>query len=198
MTGTHPTLDALREATGSAHRILDSALRIAVPTPTEGDVATYLAALLAFVEPLEARLWALPELAHLEPVVRASKGAWLRADLATLGVSPPSPDTPPPVIPDPVHPAALGIAYVLEGSTLGGRVLARRPHLARFRTFQGYGSDTGRLWQELVIDLESAGGHPAARSTIVRSARETFESLTAWFDSRGALHRSPATAERVR
>ncbi len=79
--------------------------------------ATFLTASLAAIEPLEAALGAFTEFPS------AGRAARIRADLAALGA-----------IGNPVHvsvelphtrAAAFGCAYVVEGSALGGVVLAR-------------------------------------------------------------------------
>lgn len=183
---TQSTLAALREATGSAHARLDENLRLA-RDPSPADVRLHLQAMFSFLEPVEGELWAQPALSHLQPELRARKTRWLRADLERLGALPTAsvPELSFPELPLRA-PAGLGVAYVLEGSMLGGRVLARRPALAGLRFFEGYGEDTGRLWRELVVELERAT--PFSRRLIVDAAVETFGAITEWLEAHGALH----------
>jgi len=81
---------------------------------------------------------------------------------------------------------ALGLLYVLEGSTLGGIVIGRHlaslPHLSdvRIRAFSPYGHETGAMWaafRQVTRDRVATGGNADA---IVRSARATFRALATW------------------
>ena len=82
------------------------------------------------------------------------------------------------------HPdTALGSVYVLEGSTLGGRVIAR--HLgeapwwppAGLRYFDPYGDETASRWRHTLAQLAAAGGDA---DRIVAGAVRTFEILQHW------------------
>ena len=96
-------------------------------------------------------------------------------------------------------PAALGSLYVLEGSTLGGRHIAR--HLAGapwlppggLRYFDPHGARTGQRWQETLARLEEA---PAAwQHDMADAAVATFDLLHRWLPPADA---SRATAARAR
>jgi heme oxygenase len=81
----------------------------------------------------------------------------------------------------------LGCLYVLEGSTLGGQLIAREVQ-TRFGVeektgsgfFQGYGSQTGAKWREFCtgVRIYAAGGK--SQSAIVHSAKSTFELFESW------------------
>lgn len=190
MADVDSMLAALRAATGRRHAALDRRLRLA-HDPSPRDVRVYLKAMLAFLEPVEAELWGRPSVAHLEPERRRAKARWLRADLARLGSA--ASDAPPSVFPSsPLGPAGwLGVAYVLEGATLGGRVLSRRPPLTGLRFFEGYGGETARLWRALVAELERVGGDSRRRASVVDGAVRAFAAVTEWLEGWGAL-RSPS------
>ena len=79
-------------------------------------------------------------------------------------------------------PEALGIMYVLEGSTLGGRILFR--HIqeklgfdagngASF--FAGYGADTGIMWKTFIYSLEREALAGKFQQRIIASAVDTFK-----------------------
>jgi heme oxygenase len=116
-----PAREALRAATADAHEALDRALS---ERPI-GDVASYGRFLLMHAE-------ALPTLEAA--LVRGGFGracpGWaatrrtdaLLADLAGLGLPVPRPRSAPPAR----GARAWGVAYVIEGARLGGRVLERR------------------------------------------------------------------------
>ena len=90
--------------------------------------------------------------------LRLRKSDWLRSDLQALGESPDARPVPAPALRS--QAAALGMLYVLEGSTLGLQVVRR--HLApahpaagaagRFLT--GYGPQTGQHWRDFVALLD--------------------------------------------
>ncbi len=80
--------------------------------------------------------------------------------------------------------AAAGSLYVVEGGTLGGRVILRAlEHTAWFAPqrpsyWNPYGSETGRRWTETVAYLEAL---PAAYAgEAIASAIACFELLHSW------------------
>ena len=78
---------------------------------------------------------------------------------------------------------ALGSVYVLEGSTLGGRVIARHFSEAPWwppaglRYFDPYGDETAARWRQTLAQLAGAGGDA---DRIVAGAVRTFEILQHW------------------
>lgn len=108
----------------------------------------------------------------------------LQADLASLGVPPAAVARLPSCSPLPLHDAAaaLGSLYVMEGSTLGGRVIQR--HVERrlgavgCRYFSGYGDQTGAMWRSFLARLDQAPAADADR--IIAGAVATFERLAWW------------------
>src|SRR6195952_2382931 len=113
----------LRDATADAHRLVEPRLFPAA-LADRSSYARMLQALLALHEPSEAQLRCTVGLPALGiDLSSRRKSPRLRADLAALGVTVRvSPGIPRPVDGDDL-PRALGAFYVLEGSTLGGRVL---------------------------------------------------------------------------
>lgn len=113
----------------------------------------------------------------------------LEADLAALGFSVNEvealPRCPPPVLRDAAE--ALGSLYVMEGSTLGGRVIER--HVERHlglkgqfgcAYFSGYGTGTGAMWRAFLARLDAEPAEHAER--IGNGASATFECLAGWFN----------------
>jgi heme oxygenase (biliverdin-IX-beta and delta-forming) len=80
--------------------------------------------------------------------------------------------------------AAFGALYVLEGSTLGGRVINRmllnNPSLDltenELQFFAGYRAATGEMWKRFTAELNLQHDVEA----ILITARHTFSSLTHW------------------
>jgi heme oxygenase (biliverdin-IX-beta and delta-forming) len=80
--------------------------------------------------------------------------------------------------------AALGRWYVLEGSTLGGQLLARHFE-QRFQLsdglsfFRSYGADVGPMWQSCCQWLDE-NSSPETDDAAIHSANETFATLSGW------------------
>ncbi|MBA2965556.1 MULTISPECIES: biliverdin-producing heme oxygenase [Ramlibacter] len=182
------TLDLLRQATAGRHAAIESqlGLRQGFGRAHYGRVLQGFDAFLAVWEPRLLR--ALP--LHLQPWFTAGRRAALaRRDLGALGL----PALPwlarvPPL----AGPAeALGSLYVLEGSALGGQVIAAQVqrHLGLrpehgLAYFHGGGAGTAARWrafQRLLADALDAD--PAGQAGAVRAAVATFDGLIATFDS---------------
>lgn len=97
----------------------------------------------------------------------------LRADLAVLGVAAPAPlDEAPPAD---CTASALGAFYVLEGSTLGGRVLRRSLEDVEGLSFlDPYGEQTGARWRAVLAVLDRESRMAGAADIIVAAAVATF------------------------
>ncbi len=106
-------------------------------------------------------------------------------DLRSLDVSP-GPDCQ--EIPDASSLArAIGVAYVLEGSTLGGRYILSRlpPAIAAVRGtatafLEGYGVATGDLWRGFGAIVERTITSDVAAAEAVAGARDAFARLVGW------------------
>lgn len=85
-------------------------------------------------------------------------------------------------------PEALGALYVMEGSTLGGKGIAKMltknksAHLQseQLQFFTGYGERTGAMWTTFVHVLDSFSGTDAEVEKMVNSANKTFSLFKAW------------------
>lgn len=126
--------------------------------------------------------------ADLDPV----RTQWLERDLTWLGLDPTSfpgmprcADLPP--LPTPDH--RLGALYVVEGSALGGRLLARGldpllgPESAEGRHFfLGRGGATGAAWRDYLHALATVDNHSQRRAVVFDAAILTFEVFEAWLE----------------
>jgi heme oxygenase len=109
--------------------------------------------------PIEASLarWLPPTCAKL----RLHKCDWLRHDLQAMGVWPAVSESVVAVAGVGSWAHAMGVLYVLEGSTLGLQVVRKQlqdkhPALRDAGRFMfGYGPDTGRHWRDFLVQLES-------------------------------------------
>jgi heme oxygenase len=80
--------------------------------------------------------------------------------------------------------------YVLEGATLGGRVVSRSIHetlsidaRGAGSFFHAYGTETAPMWRSFV---ERLNRQPPPFDDIVGAALETFERFERWLLDRGA------------
>lgn len=113
----------------------------------------------------------------------------LAQDLAALGVPPdeiiqlPQCDS---LMPLPSPAAVLGSMYVVEGSTLGGAIIAREVERrlgldagTGCAYFKSYGRDIAVMWKQFGQRLLEASS-PETDDVIVESAQKTFDVMHNW------------------
>jgi heme oxygenase len=141
--------------------------------------------MLGFHAPLENRLAAVAGLDRFVDVATRRREYLLRADLRWLGAGEDVPLAPLPAFDD--VPEALGALYVAEGSTLGGRHLARAldavlpPGQNGRRFLLGHGERHGAMWRACCESIERCGADAGARATMIGSAVATFAAFEDWF-----------------
>lgn len=81
----------------------------------------------------------------------------------------------------------LGALYVVAGSALGGRELARGLDAvlgvgvtSGRKFFLGYGDRTGEVWRQCLARIAAAATTPGASAEIVGAAVETFAAFEQW------------------
>lgn len=166
----------LRERTAAAHAAVDAAIGGFDSIDT---YKRYLASLYGFRAPLEAGLEADCS-AMLGPWRPASIAGALRADMADLGV--PIPALCPVDLPV-NRDGLLGTLYVLEGASLGARLLLRRAealgltpiHGARHLALQAARSGEWRAFLDILeaddnFDIEHAASASLAAFAVAASA----------------------------
>ncbi|HKS13123.1 MAG TPA: biliverdin-producing heme oxygenase [Pseudomonas sp.] len=189
-----PLLTALRQGTGPCHKALEDRLPFFDPRFDRPAYQRLIAAYYGFHAPLEQALAGF--LPALEPQRRAKAPA-LVTDLRNLGLTPTQIDALPlctalPPVTDQAQ--ALGVMYVLEGSTLGGQVL-KRAMAERLDIGAGnggafldvYGPETGSLWRGFLQFLEQAPGSPADQARVAQAAIDTFTGFERWLERREVL-----------
>jgi len=123
-------------------------------------------------------------------VARSNKTALLRQDLHCLGAdleTLPLCRTLPPLG---TQAEVLGCLYVMEGATLGGRMISQHMRAALGITpttggsfFDGYGDATGTMWQGMRQLLVSSATDTETENALVASAITTFACLRNWCES---------------
>lgn len=172
----------LRAATASAHERLEQSLdlfdRIRTPAGRTAVVGRFLGLHDGLERALEPRLRDWPGLDFAD----RRRAPRLAADYATLGGDPAAVRR----HPDPglaSDAEALGLFYVLEGSTLGGAVIekqlkARGESLAGLSFLHPYGDQTGARWRAFMAVLQDTP--PALDADVVRGALTGFACAQTW------------------
>jgi heme oxygenase len=177
-----PLLARFKDRTAALHLEAERYVRILDRDASVDDYRRYLVAMHGFHVPLEQRFAEHAALAVAGFAAETrSKRAWLAADLDALRVADrPMCDRLPEIN---SLARAVGAAYVLEGSSLGGRfILAKLPPAiaslrgTATRFLDGYGGDTGAQWRRFATVAAQVDDEPAA----VAAACDCFEHLIAW------------------
>lgn len=178
-------LQLLRAETRPYHDAVEQNLfnrALAAGTVTAEHTATFLAKMYGVLAPYENCLRAhAAEFGSAWQLERRYRAHLILQDLPQLGYVGVPPHCP--VLP-PLHtkPALLGALYVLEGSTLGGQVLARQLAQAGISAttyFRGHGEQTGPLWKEFCQQLDQEVTSDNRIETL-HSAKLLFKCLSAW------------------
>lgn len=174
--------DLLRTATGETHERLHGHRGLAaVKAGTIGraEYTALLARLYGFYRPCELAAGVPPE-----------RTDWLHADLAVFGMDRAMCFALPCCRAFPKYASRgylLGAHYVVEGSALGGRGLARQldallgPHETAGRAFfSGHGLATGVLWRSYLTRLSAEPDGPADQAAVIEGAVATFAIFGQW------------------
>ncbi|MEN3274921.1 MAG: hypothetical protein V7631_711 [Massilia sp.] len=181
-------LTALRQATGSRHERLDSGLPLSRPDATLADYAHHLRLLRDWLTPLEAWLDACDDGPHGPAgVARAPHLALIEADLAEPSLADHPSGARAGAAPWPAGAGAAyrwGVAYVVEGSQLGGAVLYKRlagqlaPHPLRYLRGAGE-AGPGPRWRAFMTALREEVQGDEAVAEACAGACEAFDRILA-------------------
>lgn len=190
-------LAALRQATSSRHERLDSGLPLSRPDATLADYAHHLCLLRDWLTPMDAWLAGFGDgpqgaagIAAFSPVPHL---ALIEADLAepSLASYPCSAHAQPAPWPGSASAAyRWGVAYVVEGSQLGGAVLYKRlaaqlaPHPLRYLRGAGEGGP-GPRWRAFMASLRAEVRTEVEVAEACAGACDAFDQILALaFDER--------------
>lgn len=194
MSLSFPLLSRLRQETAAAHQSLEDSLDVPSIILHREAYRKMLGRFYGFHRGIEQALedvgsW--PQ-GKYNPVERR-KSPWLAEDLHALGWSAQRLASLPACQPEDLPflkdtASALGCAYVMEGSTLGGRhisaLIAKGSAVPEgaFRFFQSYGQETGTKWREFleILAVFEKLASVEEGDQAVRSARETFQFFSLW------------------
>ena len=178
----------LRASTQPLHDALEARVGLPESAASLNDYRRVLGRFLGFHEPLEAVL-AERDWGGFDYAARRRAGD-AAGDLAALGLDEAAVAALPrrrANVPG-SEAEALGMLYVLEGSTLGGQVIRRGLErsfgpevLGATRFFDGRGAQTGPLWRAFLQQLEAGVRTPDQQAAARRAAESVFRDLLAWF-----------------
>jgi heme oxygenase len=182
-----PILERLKLETESEHSLIESATGVMDPGLDLDGYRAYLERTFGFYQVVEAQLRQLGVWEALRlPALEREKLPLLAEDLVLLGNL--EPTSIPVCDAGPAFPStaeAVGGAYVLEGSTLGGRVISRHvrasfgPDVPR-AFLECYGATTGEKWRDFGTELSRFATSREIEDQIIAGARETFRAFTRW------------------
>lgn len=188
-----PALSALRTSTASAHARLDSELEVAAPGATRQAYLDYLQDMHGWLRAFEQQLWSSAWPEDVDAAARDGKLGWIEKDLASAGMQAACIEALPRArfAPDLARQASrFGLAYVIEGSQLGTKELARRLRapLGNWepRWLEGYGTSNGSKWRGFLHALERHVRTPQEIDEACAAAAAGFASLATWFEQRRA------------
>ena len=182
-------LEKLRAATTPSHTNLEAlpvSVSIMNPKVSDAEYALYLTLMHDVVKDVEENIFPtakaiLPEL-DVHPKVQ-----FIEADLKTLGAVKTTSVTPLSSKVDvaTLSPAfALGVMYVIEGSSLGGRVILKNINGALGHDadsgatyFAGYGGQTGSHWKNFLGSFMQYEAQTNSQDEIIKGANFAFDAI---------------------
>lgn len=177
-------LAALRNATASRHEQLDGGLPLAAACPTLADYGAHLRMVRDWLAPLEAWLLGFTDGPRAEPALPPlPRLALIASDLGEPGMGE-APPRPQPAWPRDASAAyRWGVAYVVEGSQLGGAVLYQRlsgplaPHPLRY--LRGQEGGPGPRWRVFMVALRAGVTTPEEIAECCAGACAAFDAILA-------------------
>lgn len=184
-------MQKLKEATRSQHEGLESAVDVMSESLAIDDYTKLLTKFYRFYLPVERELAKLDLESAGYRLSERRKVPRLEEDLEFLGVLETAQKTVEPFsgVPRPGDIAeAFGVLYVLEGATLGGRIIDRhlREHLGvepgkGGSFFNGYGTRTGEMWKEFGQTVQEYADKHGGEDRMIDLAKQTFDGFRLCF-----------------
>ena len=162
------------------------------PGLTLEQYARYVRVMHATTCHVERTLLALPGFREAVPdFSRRVKAPALRADLIALGAARERDQSPVRTPEVRTVAEAMGVAYVLEGATLGGAVIARNVAATLgpdtpMRYLRVYGDELGAMWRTFCGALEAFAAREG-HAELCASASATFRALGGAFAAEGLV-----------
>lgn len=182
----------LWERTAPLHREIEALLQLPGAICSRDDYQDWLARFLGLYDPHERSLATFSDWDSLGLSMSSrDHTCCLVDDLVALGADPCEPPRASPALLPylPTFSHALGALYVIEGATLGGRMILRdlaprigAPIAGATRFFGGRGETVGPMWQSFRVALdEFCLRQPRQCADVVIGAERTFRAMLVWF-----------------
>ncbi|MBK0368901.1 biliverdin-producing heme oxygenase [Flavobacterium agrisoli] len=176
-------LEVLRSQTSEAHKKLESlplSKSIINPQITLEQYALYLSLMHDVVENLEQNIY--PILSDvISDLENRKKAIWIENDLKSIGKEKKAINFSFENTSAISVPFAMGIMYVLEGSTLGGRFILKNIQENLGLTpengasyFDGYGNKTGSTWKKFLSEMTDFENKTNSQDEIIKGAEYGF------------------------
>lgn len=177
MAGMQSLTERLRADNRDRHAEIESRVGLPDTVRSRDDYVSLLTGLLAFHAAVEAELdgWRTSFAELGVDLAAYRRSGLLRRDLADLGAAAPAAGAPLGVA---GFAEALGVLYVVEGSTLGGTYLAPRIAVnvpeAPVAFFRGEGRGHPRPWHALKAAVDRFGEAAGDADRVLAGARQAF------------------------
>jgi heme oxygenase len=185
-------IQRLRRETETDHRAVEGALPLMHGELDTTQYVECLRQMYGIVTAWEERaVEVAPDWMQTMLVSRQRKGM-LELDLAWFGVT--ERDNRRPDLPKMNNlPGLLGTMYVMEGSTLGGQLIAKHVETALHLSdgqgnayFHGHGDRTGPMWKEFCQMLKNRVSEDGT-AEVVTAAKAMFTTFGAWMREKSAM-----------
>jgi heme oxygenase len=182
-------LQRLREETRQEHQSLEKKLIPYIKSINSNDsYARLLQMFYSYYQPVEKAINSQLDELDIKDLHERRKSEAIEEDMSVLGVK--KEDVPADFAPEiDSKLRALGALYVLEGSTLGGKVITEiiaknNPEFSHnaFHFFNAYGEKTMEKWKSFQQSLDNYTEVQGNIDEIVTGAANTFSSLEHWVD----------------
>ena len=193
---TSAFLDTLRQTTDPAHKRLEAlpiSMSLVSPDITLDIYRLYLELMSRVIYDVEHSLFT--EMAELIPDIDARRKSLMIADdLQLLDSRNVHDELPLQAAGFKYTPAfAMGIMYVIEGSTLGGRVIVKNikktlalDEVRGAKYFSGYGDGTGHMWRAFLERLTTFEAETKSGEEIIAGAEFAFNVIYQYFKDKTA------------
>ena len=182
--------EQLKDSTHPSHQALEKKMVSIIKTiRTRQDYVKFLKLMYGYYSALERRV---QEYVSDIEIGKRRKAERLLEDISYFE-STTSPEMCSELPPIRSHAEALGAMYVMEGSIMGGKIIERMikgqagmDGPSGFSFFNGYGEDTGRMWEEFKVFLNRPFDE-MEKLNLILTANRTFITFYNWIDKHAAI-----------
>ena len=182
--------EQLKESTHPSHQALEKKMVSMIKKiQTRQDYVKFLKLMYGYYAALEKRV---QEYVSDIEIGKRRKAERLLQDINYFEASAADHDTCNELPPIRSHAEALGAMYVMEGSTMGGKIIARMIEgqagingPSGFSFFNGYGDETGKMWEEFKVFLNRPFDE-MEKLNLILTANRTFITFHNWIDKHAA------------